>query len=51
MVTHIVGGGLGIIALVICLLRTTNTGSMAGIVTSVIYGCSMIAVYLVASHS
>ena len=46
MVTHIVGGGLGIIALILCLLRAKGTISLMG---AVIYGCSMIALYSVSS--
>lgn len=49
MVTHIVGGGLGIIALVLCVVRAALDGSAAAIVGSAIYGASMIALYSVSS--
>ena len=46
MVTHIVGGGLGILVLLLCLLRAEGTFSVVG---AVIYGCGMIALYAVSS--
>ena len=49
MVTHIVGGGIGILALVLCLIKTAQTGSSLSIVGSAIYGASMIALYSVSS--
>jgi hemolysin III len=45
MVTHIVGGGFGIVALVCCLLVTIATGDAYGVVGSCIYGASLIAMY------
>ena len=49
MVTHIVGGALGIVALVLCLLRAIGHGNVWGAVSSAIYGGSMIALYTVSS--
>jgi len=49
MVTHIVGGALGIVALVLCVVFATIHGNVYGIVTSVVYGVSMIALYAVSS--
>ena len=46
MVTHIVGGALGIAALVLCLLRARTALAVVG---SVIYGASMIMLYSVSS--
>ena len=46
MVTHIAGGGLGILALVLCLLRADTAAEYIG--TS-IYGVSMITLYTVSS--
>ena len=46
MVTHIVGGALGIGVLLLCLLKVQGTAAVVG---SVIYGCSMIALYAVSS--
>lgn len=49
MVTHIVGGGLGILALVLCVVRSATHHSPIGIVSSAIYGVSMIALYTMSS--
>ena len=50
MVSHIVGGGFGVIALVTCLLKAVFTGgdpfAVAG---SLIYGISMIVLYTMSS--
>ena len=46
MVTHIVGGGFGLLALTLCLLRASNVRSMTG---AVIYCSSMIAIYAMSS--
>ena len=49
MVTHIVGGGCGIIALVWCLMKGVKSGSAWNIVGACIYGGSMILLYTVSS--
>ena len=49
MVTHIVGGALGIIALALCLLRTVPTENVLAIFSSLIYGLSMICLYCFSS--
>lgn len=49
MVTHIVGGGLGILVLVLCIVKAALNGSAIGVVSSVIYGVSMIALYTMSS--
>lgn len=49
MVTHIVGGGLGIIALVLCVIKAAMSGSLLKTVTSCIYGISMVTLYAVSS--
>lgn len=46
MVTHIVGGCLGLLALALCLLRASNARSIIG---ATIYGSSMIAIYAMSS--
>lgn len=46
MVTHIVGGGIGIIALVLCLLQA---GSVTAMVGGGIYGMTMVALYAMSS--
>lgn len=46
MVTHIVGGALGLLVMAACLLRARTGAARA---TSLIYGLSLIAVYCVSS--
>ena len=46
MVTHIVGGALGILAVILCPLRAVN---LWGMITSIIYGFSMICLYAISS--
>ena len=48
-VTHIVGGGIGVLALAGCLFRAVMAGSTAGVVCALIYGLSMILVYTISS--
>lgn len=48
-VTHIVGGGIGILALAGCLIRAILSGSVLGVICALIYGISMILVYTVSS--
>ena len=45
MVTHIVGGGLGVIALVACVILSVVHQNVWGIVGSCIYGASLILLY------
>ena len=49
MVTHIVGGGLGVIVLVLCLVKAIGAGSLSKILSACIYGCSMITLYTMSS--
>ena len=49
MVTHIVGGGMGVIALILCTALTVARGNIYGAVGSAIYGFSMIALYTMSS--
>ena len=49
MVTHIVGGGLGILALVLCVIRAAWRGNLYGVVSGAVYGTSMIFLYTVSS--
>lgn len=46
MVTHIVGGGVGLVTLALCLIRSN---SAAGVICSLIYGVSMICLYAMSS--
>lgn len=48
-VTHIVGGGIGILALAGCLIQAILSGSILGVICALIYGISMILVYTVSS--
>lgn len=45
MVSHIVGGAFGIAALVLCVVRAAIHGSAWGVVSSCIYGASIILLY------
>jgi len=49
MVTHIVGGALGIIALVFCVIKAALAGNTLGIIGSAIYGGTMVVLYSVSS--
>jgi len=49
MVTHIVGGGFGILILVLCILRSVNHRNTPGLVGSCIYGFTMVALYCMSS--
>lgn len=49
MVTHIAGGALGLIALVLCVVRAASRGSTWDIVGCAIYGASVITLYTVSS--
>lgn len=49
MVTHIVGGGIGVPALVLCVCIAALHGNTLGIIGSAIYGVTMVALYTVSS--
>ena len=49
MVTHIVGGALGAVALVLCVIKAMGNGNTYGVIASVIYGLSMITLYTMSS--
>lgn len=49
MVTHIVGGALGIAALTLCVLRSVFHDNPYGLAGSIVYGISMIALYTMSS--
>lgn len=49
MVTHIAGGSLGILALILCLVRAVRVGNTAAIVGAAIYGGAMVSLYAVSS--
>ncbi len=49
MVTHIVGGGLGVAALVLCIIRSALHGGVGDILGSITYGVSLICLYTMSS--
>ena len=49
MVTHIVGGGLGVIALISCIIVSIIHHNPMGILSSIIYGLSLIEMYTMSS--
>ena len=49
MVTHIVEGALGIVALTLCVIRAALHGNVFGVVTSAVYGATMIAMFTISS--
>ena len=49
MVSHIVGGGLGVIAMVLCIIVAANHNNVVGIISGIIYGISMILLYTMSS--
>ncbi len=49
MVTHIVGGSLGILVLVLCVLKAAAHSNTPGIVGASVYGGTMVILYTVSS--
>ena len=49
MVTHIVGGGLGLIALLVCVIRAAYAQNIWGIVSGLVYGFSVILLFTMSS--
>ena len=49
MTSHIVGGGLGVIAMVLCIVFSAIHRNGYGIFSSIIYGISMIVLYTMSS--
>ena len=49
MITHIVGGAVGIVALTLCVIRAALHNNIWGVVTSAIYGTSMITMFTISS--
>ncbi len=48
-VSHIVGGGFGVVALVVCVVYSALFGDAWAVVSSAIYGASMILLYTMSS--
>ena len=49
MVTHIVGGGLSVVAAIACIVRGVLRGNLWGVLSSMVYGASLIAMYTISS--
>ena len=49
MITHIVGGGLAVLALAACVVKGALSGDPWAIVSGIIYGVTMVATYTVSS--
>jgi hemolysin III len=49
MVTHIVGGGFGILVLLLCSLKAVLQHNIPGIIGAAVYGVSMVCVYTLSS--
>lgn len=49
MVSHIVGGAFGIVALVLCVIKSAGLGDAYAVVSSAIYGVSLISLYTISS--
>lgn len=49
MVTHIIGGAMGIVALVLCVVFAAVRGNVYGIIGGSIFGVSMILLYTISS--
>ena len=49
MVSHIVGGALGVAVLVLCVIKSALKGDAFGVVAGAIYGGSMVLLYTVSS--
>lgn len=49
MVTHILGGVIGIVALTLCVTKAALHGNVYGVVTSAIYGAAMIGAFTISS--
>jgi hemolysin III len=49
MVSHIVGGGFGVVALVLCIIMAAIRGNALGVICSIIYGITLIDLYTMSS--
>ena len=49
MTSHIIGGGLGIVALVLCVVFAAIHHNVYGVVSSAIYGATLIILYTMSS--
>lgn len=49
MVTHIVGGALGLVVLVMCMIRAMEQGGVRNIIGCAVYGLSIVTLYTISS--
>ncbi len=49
MVTHIVGGGIGVATLVLCILVSAFRGTVCDVLCSIVFGVTMVALYTMSS--
>ena len=49
MITHIAGGVMGIVALVLCVIQAARHNNIWGIVSSAVYGTTLIAMFTISS--
>lgn len=49
MVTHITGGALGVLVLVMCVIRAASRGTALTVVGCAVYGASIVSLYTVSS--
>ena len=49
MVSHIVGGAVGVVTLVLCVVIAALNGNVSGVVCSAVFGVSMITLYTMSS--
>ena len=49
MVTHIVGGALGLVVLVLCMLQAMEQGVVRNIIGCAVYGLSIVTLYTISS--
>ena len=49
MVTHIVGGGLSVIAAIACIVRGALKANIWGVLSSLVYGAALITMYTISS--
>lgn len=49
MTSHIVGGALGVVALVLCVVFAAINGNVYGVVSGAVYGVTMIVLYTMSS--
>ena len=49
MVTHIVGGALGVAALTLCVIMAALRGNVYGVVSSAIYGAALVVMFTISS--